>query len=188
MQFIKFGLVGISNTLIALGVYWICFYVLHIHYQLSNLIAFVISVTNAFYWNSKYVFGQGSNRTVKEYLKAYIKAFVSYGGTYLLGAALLYLWVEVLHISEGLAPAINILITIPLNFLLNKYFAFRKTEPKTTSRRDNLEKFSLLGCTIQDGGYINDLEFGQNTRIPAPRWRGACWTAIRHDHYSVGIQ
>ncbi len=126
VQFVKFGMVGISNTLIALGVYWVCFYLLHMHYQLSNLISFVVSVTNAYYWNSKYVFKSGVKRTAKEHVRAYGKAFLSYGSTYLLSAALLYLWVEKLHISEGIAPIINLLVTIPMNFLLNKFWAFRQ--------------------------------------------------------------
>lgn len=125
IQFFKFGIVGVSNTLISLGVYWMCFYLLHMHYQLSNLIAFVVSVTNAYYWNSKYVFKSGEKRTFREHIKAYIKAFLSYGSTYLLSAALLYIWVDRLHVSEGIAPLINLLVTIPLNFILNKKWAFR---------------------------------------------------------------
>lgn len=125
IQFVKFGIVGISNTLISLGVYWLCFYLLHMHYQLSNLIAFIVSVTNAYYWNSKYVFKSGVKRTFREHIKAYSKAFLSYGSTYLLSAALLYVWVERLHVSEGIAPLINLLATIPLNFILNKKWAFR---------------------------------------------------------------
>ena len=125
IQFVKFGIVGVSNTLIALGVYWVCFYLLNLHYQLSNLISFVVSVTNAYYWNSRYVFKSGRKRTAREHIKAYGKAFLSYGSTYLLSAGLLYLWVEKLHISEGIAPMINLLVTIPLNFILNKKWAFR---------------------------------------------------------------
>lgn len=128
IQFVKFGIVGVSNTLISLGMYWLCYYLLHIHYQLSNLVAFIVSVTNAYYWNSRFVFISGIRKTVKEHIKAYSKAFLSYGSTYLLSAALLYLWVEKIHISEGVAPMINILITIPLNFLLNKLWAFKKVE------------------------------------------------------------
>ena len=125
LQFIKFGIVGVSNTLISLAVYWLCFYSLHLHYQLSNLIAFVISVTNAYYWNSRYVFQKGKRRTLHEHAKAYTKAFLSYGSTYLLSVALLYVWVEKLGVSEGIAPLINLLVTIPLNFVLNKKWAFK---------------------------------------------------------------
>lgn len=128
IQFVKFGIVGVSNTLISLGVYWLCFYLLHMHYQLSNLISFVVSVTNAYYWNSRYVFNHGVKRNAKEHICAYGKAFVSYGATFLLSAAMLYLWVEKLHISEGVAPMINLLVTIPLNFILNKFWAFKNAE------------------------------------------------------------
>src|SRR5574344_1483600 len=82
VQFVKFGLVGVSNTLLSLGVYWLCFYGRHILYQLSNLISFVISVTNAYYWNSRYVFKNGVTYTLKQHVKAYFKAFASYGSTY----------------------------------------------------------------------------------------------------------
>ncbi len=114
-----------SNTLISLSVYWLCFYLLHMQYQLSNLLAFVVSVTNAYFWNSKYVFKSKEKREGKECIKTYGRTFLSYGSTYILSALLLYLWVERLHISEGLAPMINLLVTIPLNFFLNKKWVFR---------------------------------------------------------------
>lgn len=124
-QFIKFSVVGVSNTLISLGVYWLCFYVFHWHYQVCNLLAFVISVTNAYYWNQRYVFAKEGKRTFQAHLRAYGKAFLSYGSTYLLSVALLSLWIEVLHVNEGIAPLINLIITIPANYLLNRFWAFR---------------------------------------------------------------
>lgn len=128
-QFVKFGLVGVSNTLISLGVYQLCLHILHMHYQLANLLSFLVSVTNAYYWNSRYVFTRGASPTPAQHLRAYGKAFVSYGSTFLLSTVLLTLWVEVFGISQGLAPVINLLITIPLNFLLNKHWAFRQKKP-----------------------------------------------------------
>ena len=136
VQFVKFGIVGVSNTLISLGVYWFCFYGLHMHYQLANILAFIISVTNAYYWNSRYVFKSGEKRGINEHAKAYMKAFVSYGATFLLSTALLTLWVEVCHISEGVAPLINLLITIPLNFILNKFWAFKGDKGRAKGREE----------------------------------------------------
>ena len=125
LQFMRFGIVGASNTLISLGVYWLCFYVLHLNYQISNLIAHIISVTNAYYWNNRFVFKSGS-AGMKEHFKSYARVFISYSFTYLIGAGLLFMWVEKLGVSEGIAPMLNLLITIPLNFLLNKFWVFRK--------------------------------------------------------------
>jgi len=119
-QFIRFGIVGVSNTLIALTIYYILL-LIGVHYILSNVIAFAISVQNAYYWNRKYVFKQvkGSKKG-----RQLARVYVSYGFTFLLSTGLLFLMVDVLGISELIAPLINLCITIPLNFLLNKFWAF----------------------------------------------------------------
>ena len=126
VQFVKFGIVGVSNTLISLAVYYLCFNVLHMHYQLANLLGFLISVTNAYYWNSRYVFKMGERRAFREHLKTYLRTVTAYGGTYLLSVPLLWLWVDVLGIPENAAPLLNLCVTIPLNFLINKFWTFRK--------------------------------------------------------------
>lgn len=124
-QFVQFGIVGLSNTLISYVVYLICIS-FGMHYLLASVVGFVVSVQNAFYWNNKYVFQaeEGEKRIV---WKAWIKTFLSYASTGLvLANILLVLWVDVLHIPEALGPVLNLLITIPLNFILNKLWAFRK--------------------------------------------------------------
>ena len=37
----------------------------------------------------------------------------------------LYCFVDMMSVSEKIAPAIAILITLPVNFILNKVFAFK---------------------------------------------------------------
>ena len=61
-QFVKFGIVGVSNTAISLCVYEICIH-LGLHYVLSNGIGLVVSVINAYYWNNRCVFGDGEKKT-----------------------------------------------------------------------------------------------------------------------------
>ena len=129
-QFVKFGLVGASNTLISLAVYWLCLYVFHWHYQISNAVSFLVSVINAYYWNGRFVFQTSAGYTPKQHARAFAKTFASYGGTFLLNAGLLSLCVEALGISAGIAPIACMLVTIPLNFVLNKYWAFRSKSPK----------------------------------------------------------
>lgn len=122
-QFIKFGIVGLSNTLISMVVYYLCIFI-GMHYILSNSIAFVISVVNAYYWNSKCVFKKNDSENNLS-IKPIIKVFISYGFTFVLSTILLYLWVDCLNISTMIAPLINLVITIPINFLLNKMWAFK---------------------------------------------------------------
>ena len=124
-QFIKFGIVGVSNTLISLAVYEICVH-LGCHYLLANAIGLVISVVNAYYWNNRCVFGDGQKKPFHQHVKTYFKSLTAYGGTFVLDSLLLMLWVEVIGVPEALAPILNLMITIPLNFLVNKYWTFGK--------------------------------------------------------------
>ena len=56
----------------------------------------------------------------------YFKSLTAYGGTFALDSLLLIFWVEAVGIPEALAPVLNLCITIPLNFFINKYWTFRR--------------------------------------------------------------
>ena len=121
LQFIKFGLVGCSNTLISLAIYYILIFV-KVNYIIAYIIGFIVSVLNAFYWNNKYVFKNDKDNTKLKLIRTY----ESYGVTFILSNVLLYLQVDVLSISEILAPLICLTITIPLNFIINKFWVYKE--------------------------------------------------------------
>lgn len=113
---------GILNNAIAYSVYVLCLW-LEMHYILANVWGFLISVLNAYYWNNKYVF-YGTNTS--SWWKKLFKTYVSYAGTgIVLSNLLLIVWIEVLDISMLIAPLITLVVTVPINFLLNKYWAFK---------------------------------------------------------------
>ena len=132
VQFIKFGVVGLSNTLISYVLYsadMMLLFKLDIlpqyNYLVAQLTAFILSVLWSFYWNNRAVFsaGYGQNRSL---WRALIKTYVSYSFTGLfLSSILLILWINICGISEFIAPLINLVITVPLNFIMNKFWAFR---------------------------------------------------------------
>ena len=119
IQFLKFCVVGLSNTVISLAVYYIILY-FGAHYVIASILSFIISVLNAYYWNYKYVFN-----TKSDILKSLIKTYTSYGFSYVLSTTLLIILVEYYNISELLAPILVFVITVPLNFILNKFWAFK---------------------------------------------------------------
>ena len=133
MQFVRFGIVGVSNTIISYVIYAGCLLLFRkfqifrgIDYLIAQVIQFILSVLWSFYWNNKVVFTlkTGEKRSV---WKALIKTYVSYSFTGLfLNSILLVFWVRILHISEFAAPILNLLISVPLNFVINKFWAFRK--------------------------------------------------------------
>lgn len=58
--------------------------------------------------------------------KALIKTYISYSFIGLfLNSILLVLWVKLVNVSEFVAPIFNLIISVPINFLINKFWAFR---------------------------------------------------------------
>ena len=112
-----------SNTIISYVTY-VLLLKLNVHYLIASIVGFIISVLNSYYWNNKYVFKkeEGEYRSI---LRVLLKTFLAYAGTGLvLSNVLLVFWIELLGIPEMLAPIINLIVTIPLNFVLNKFWAY----------------------------------------------------------------
>ncbi|SHJ49984.1 GtrA family protein [Parasporobacterium paucivorans] len=124
IQFVKFGIVGLGNTFVNYAVYAIVI-LLGLHYQVGNVLGFLISVLNSFYWNNRYVFRQQEGESRVKW-KALLRTYLSYAFSGLvITPVLLYLLVETGGLSEYLAPFLIMIITIPLNFFMNKHWAFR---------------------------------------------------------------
>lgn len=124
IQFIKFGMVGALNTILNLMIYYFCIY-LGIHYTVANATGWFITVFISYVLNNILTF-KGEDG-VKWSLKALIKVYISYSVSGLfLNTFLLWLWVDICGISDKLAPIINMCFSIPLNFILNKFWAYKK--------------------------------------------------------------
>ncbi len=149
-QFIRFGLVGVSNTLIQYLIEMLGYYVLFRNADFARLtgflhglgltgvtgegvkvvvvtaIGFVVSVTNAYYWNSRFVFDE-DGKPVRSW-GGYFKSVVSYGFTGLILAPALKLWMQGWGLPYWAVTLLSLVVTIPLNFVLNKLWAFRHTK------------------------------------------------------------
>lgn len=121
VQFIKFGFIGASNTLISTAVYYLFVWVDPKLYFIGNVVGWVVSVFNSFFWNNRFVFRDSQF----SWWQKLIRTYIAYGGSFIVGSILLALQVQVLGVSEWIAPWINMVITIPLNFVLNKFWAFK---------------------------------------------------------------
>lgn len=120
-QFVKFGIIGVSNTLISTAVYYLFIWISTELYFVGNVAGWIVSVFNSFYWNNRFVFKDSQFSWWKKLFRTYL----AYGASFLLGSVLLAFQVRILHVSPWLAPWINMVVTIPLNFLANKFWAFK---------------------------------------------------------------
>ena len=131
IQFIKFGLVGCSNAIISISIYSILVYI-NLNYELANFIAFSISVINAFFWNNKFVFIKQKNQE-RSFILTFCKTYISYAFTGLFLQSLeLYILIDSFGINKYFSQIICILINLPINYLINKLWAF-----KTHNRENN---------------------------------------------------
>ena len=106
-QFIKFGLVGVSNTAVSMAVYYIFLWIDPGLYMVGSILGTILSIANAFFWNDKFVF-TGNANDWRSKLKRLGKTYVSFG------------------VSKTIAPIVNLLVTIPLNFIINKLWTFKE--------------------------------------------------------------
>ena len=157
-QLIKFGLVGVSNTIVNYVVYSICYLVLGINEYVATFLGFVISVLNAYFWQSRFVFRESEDGEHRVWWQVLIKTYISYAFSGLfLTELLLFLWINVIDIGQYLtpladwivnygidmtpkdlavllAPFINMVVTIPINFCINKFWAYRQKQSSSEEK------------------------------------------------------
>ncbi len=90
-------------------------------------IGYVSSIFWSFYLNRKYVFADGEN--VVPWYKALIKSFIAYSFTgVFLNSVLSVLRVQIVGAPKIIATIINLVINVPVNFVMNKFWVFRGKE------------------------------------------------------------
>ena len=130
MQVLAFALVGFSSALVNMGIYNLTLWGLRtlglfsgFDYLVALLFGFVISVAWAFLLNRRYVFRTPGAPWKESLLKVYITYSLTGIG---LSSLLSFLWVYVFDIPKEIVTLLNDTLCFPVNFLLNKYWSFRK--------------------------------------------------------------
>ena len=118
-QFIKFGIVGTSSAAINLCIYYFCIW-LDLNYVLANVIGWICSVCNTFFWNSYIVFSPQ-----KKWIISLFKTYITYAVSLLIMTMGLWILIEVVYVSKFIAPIIMMVVMMPINFLINKYWVFK---------------------------------------------------------------
>ena len=55
-----------------------------------------------------------------------LKTYISYAFTgILLTNILSYIWIEMMKMSKYIAPLLNLIVSVPINYILNKNWAFQ---------------------------------------------------------------
>lgn len=120
-KFIKFGLVGVLNTLIN----WIIFAVLNfvgVYYIVANVIAYAIATANSYIWNSKWVFKYNGKDKKETTIKFVILNLIGLA----LNTAILYFLVDILLFNKLIGLVITTVIVMLINYIVNKIWVFKE--------------------------------------------------------------
>lgn len=133
LQIIKYGLVGVFNTLLTLATIYICKSLIGISPMVSNVIGYIVGLINSFIWNKNWVF-----RSDKGYTREAVKFAVGFGACFALQFVIVYtlsyhsaLGTMLWHIGPiaisgyGVATLIGMVFYTVASFLYNRFVTFR---------------------------------------------------------------
>jgi putative flippase GtrA len=120
VQLVKFCAVGASGYVVNLCVFALGVEALGMHHLAAATAAFVVAVTNNFWWNRHWTFRAGEGRAGFQAARFFTVSV----GAFLFAASILELLVTVAGVPKLPAQAISIAMATPLNFIGNKMWSF----------------------------------------------------------------
>jgi putative flippase GtrA len=124
VQFVKFGIVGVSNTLLTFAVYGLLLKVFGVWYLAASAIGFIVGATNGFLLNRRWTF-QGHVGDALTPLRWAIVQTTGLG----INEGLLYLFVQDARLEKLLAQAFATGVVTVTTFSANRAWTFRARSP-----------------------------------------------------------
>lgn len=121
-QFVKFCIVGVSNTVLTLSVIFLLMRVFEVNYIIANMVGYLLGVVNSFLWNKRWTFrskGPLGRESVAFGLVFAVSYVIQLGGLVLLK--------EVVHVD--IAQILSLVLFSVVNFLGNRFISFTHTKP-----------------------------------------------------------
>ena len=128
-QAVKFGMVGVLNTLVDLGVYALLVHVTGLladQHTLAKAISYAAGIFNSYLWNRRWTF-----RSQASPARTLLPFFAANGLALAVNTGVMSLCFERLGLPEIVAIAIATLSTMAFNFLVSKYIIFRPRPQKS---------------------------------------------------------
>jgi putative flippase GtrA len=116
LQFVKFGVVGVSNTLIFFLVYTLLLKV----FVAASGIGFAVGAINGFLWNRAWTFRGHVGDALTP-----VRWFVVQTSGLLANLGLVYLFVDGVGLGELVGQAVTIAIVTVVTFLVNRAWTFK---------------------------------------------------------------
>jgi putative flippase GtrA len=129
LQLVRFGLVGGVGFAVNIAVYALCVHVIGIDYHAAAVVAWLVAVMNNFILNRHWTFDASHGPVHFQAMRFLVVSLVAFGVSLLL----LTIFVETAGIAKVPAQALAVATSMPLNFLGNKLWSFRREVPMLSS-------------------------------------------------------
>lgn len=117
-QILKFGLVGGTAFVIDYVLLYFCTEFLHIHYLISSIISFTVSVIFNYILSIKWVFDVKKKQDVKDFVIFIILSVIGLG----INSLIMYVMVEKFGIYYMLSKIVSTAVVMVYNFITRKIF------------------------------------------------------------------
>jgi putative flippase GtrA len=125
VQFVKFGIVGVSNTLLTFAVYTLLLKVFGVWYLAASAIGFIVGATNGFLLNRRWTFAGHVGDSLTP-----VRWAVVQGCGLALNEGMLFVFVHEAKLDKLLAQALATVMVTVSTFFANRAWTFRMhTEP-----------------------------------------------------------
>lgn len=134
IQLVKYGLVGVSNSLITLIVIFVCNEILGMKLMLADVIGYIAGLINSFVWNKNWVF-KSHNHRLRYELTMFVVGFLLCFGLQFLTVWLLRDPMKALNLAlfglepdmvgEYIAVCLGMVVYTLCNFIYNRCITFR---------------------------------------------------------------
>jgi putative flippase GtrA len=131
IQFVKFGTVGVSNTLLTFLVYTLLLKVFGVWYLAASAIGFLVGAINGFLWNRRWTFKEHVGDLLTP-----VRWGIVQGCGLGLNLLLLFLLVHSAGVDKLLSQALATGVVTVLTFLANRAWTFRVHAPIAVADND----------------------------------------------------
>lgn len=118
-QFIKYVFVGLLNTGVFYGIYYIMLQ-LGFFYAISVMVGTIVGIINSYFWNKYFTF-KSKKKSISETVKFLTVYFVQY----LSNLLIIHLCINYFGISAELAGIVAIGIGLFISYFGHKFWSFR---------------------------------------------------------------
>ena len=117
-QILKFGLVGGTAFVIDYVLLYFCTEFLHIHYLISSIISFTVSVIFNYILSIKWIFDVKKKQDVKDFVIFIILSVIGLG----INSLIMYVMVEKFGVYYMLSKIVSTTVVMVYNFITRKIF------------------------------------------------------------------